>query len=154
MVNDPRDEGHGTATRIVFDDPMTSWKSALGFYNLHFPTSTHGWGVGEMGKIECKLTGPKRFWKNEHESHPDSKLVISDRKKKSITEESMSIDPTLLEVGDHNGSTFYQHEKFQKVVAEGEKVEVGVEEGVWAVRMGLAAQLSVIEKRAVKLSEI
>lgn len=43
MVNDPRDEGHGTVERIVFDDPMTSWKSALGFYNLHFPSATHGW---------------------------------------------------------------------------------------------------------------
>ena len=110
--------------------------------------------VGEMGKIECKLIGPKRFWKNENESQPDSKIIISDRKKKIITEESIPIDSNLLEVGDHNGSTFYQHEKFQKVVAEGKEVEVGVEEGVWAVRMGLAAQLSAIEKRAVKLSEI
>ncbi len=62
MVNDPRDEGHGTATRIVFDDPMTSWKSALGFYNLHFPTSTHGWGVGEMGKIAVTTDGGENWY--------------------------------------------------------------------------------------------
>ena len=50
-VSDPSDEGHGTATRIVFADPLTSWKSALGYYDLHFSTPQHGWGVGEVGKI-------------------------------------------------------------------------------------------------------
>ena len=43
-------EGHGTVQRIQFDESM-SWKGALGFYDLHFSTSTHGWGVGEIGKI-------------------------------------------------------------------------------------------------------
>ena len=69
MVNDPSDEGHGTAKRIVFDDPMTSWKSALGFYNLHFPTSTHGWGVGEMGKIAHTSDGGKN-WLGQSTNNP------------------------------------------------------------------------------------
>ena len=49
-ISDPHDEGHGTVKRIQFDESM-SWKSALGFYDLHFSTLTHGWGVGEIGKI-------------------------------------------------------------------------------------------------------
>jgi len=61
IFNDPSDEGHGTAKRIVFDDPMTSWKSAMGFYNLHFPTPTHGWGVGESGKIAHTSDGGKKL---------------------------------------------------------------------------------------------
>ncbi len=110
--------------------------------------------VGKMGKIECKLIGPKRFWNNKNNNQPDSKIIISDRTTNIINEESIKIDPTLLEAGDHNGSTFYQHKKFQKVVSEGGKVEVDVEDGIWAVRMGLAAQLSAVEERSVKLSEI
>ena len=50
-VSDPSDEGHGTAKRIIFSDPASSWKSALGYYDLHFSTPQHGWGVGEVGKI-------------------------------------------------------------------------------------------------------
>ena len=91
--------------------------------------------------------------KNENESQSDSKIVISDRKKKIITEESIPIDPTLLEVGDHNGSTFYQHKKFYDVVCSNAPVEVDLNDGIWAVRMGLAAQLSSIENRSVKMSE-
>ena len=51
-------------------------------------------------------------------------------------------DPALLAAGDHNGSTFYQHQKFLDVVRNGTCPEVGLIDGIWAVRMGQAAQLS------------
>ena len=109
--------------------------------------------VGPKGKIECKIPGPKRFWKNGKTQHPESMIVTSDRKTKTVKEKIISVDSALLDLGDHNGSTFYQHEKFNDVVSSGNGVEVTVEDGIWAVKMGLAAQLASIENRSVRMSE-
>jgi hypothetical protein len=52
------------------------------------------------------------------------------------------VDPTLLEAGDHNGSTFYQHARFLELVRNGGVPEVSLHDGAWAVRLGIAAQES------------
>ena len=52
------------------------------------------------------------------------------------------IDAAILEAGDHNGSTFYQHQRFLDMVRGRGSVEVDLEDGIWAVRMGQAAQQS------------
>jgi hypothetical protein len=60
------------------------------------------------------------------------------------------VDPTLLDAGDHNGSTFYQHQRFLELVRTGTgEPEVGVTDGFWAVRMGQAAQASLETGQAV-----
>ncbi len=70
-----------------------------------------------------------------------------------ILEKKIEVDPELLSAGDHNGSTYYQHKKFYKVVTEGKEIEVDLHDGLSAVKMGLAAQLSSTEGRTVKMSE-
>lgn len=110
--------------------------------------------VGNKGKIECKLIGPKRFWDISGIEQPVSSIIKNDRKSRTITTSHIPVDPILLEAGDHNGSTFFQHMEFQKMLLGERSVEVSVEDGVWAVRMGLAAQRSVLEKRFIKMSEI
>ena len=60
------------------------------------------------------------------------------------------VPPELLAAGDHNGSTFYQHQKFQVAVLDKKLPDVSIEDGIWAVKMGLAAQQSAIEKRVVE----
>ena len=62
------------------------------------------------------------------------------------------VDPLLLAAGDHNGSTFYQHQRFQRAVLAEQPPEVGFEDGWWAVAMGLAAQQSARTGKAVELS--
>jgi hypothetical protein len=57
----------------------------------------------------------------------------------------------LLSAGDHNGSTFYQHQKFQAAILDQKLPEVSIQDGIWAVRMGMAAQESAIEKKVVEL---
>ena len=52
------------------------------------------------------------------------------------------VDEAILAAGDHNGSTYHQHMKFLDVVHGKGAVEVGLEDGIWAVRMGQAAQES------------
>ena len=58
-VSDARDEGHGTVKRIQFNDPMTSWKSAMGSYAMSFGTPTHAWAVGETAEL-CIPTMPEK----------------------------------------------------------------------------------------------
>jgi hypothetical protein len=54
------------------------------------------------------------------------------------------VDPNLLAAGDHNGSTYYQHKGFLAVLrGEKAKPDVRVNDGLWAVRMGQAAQRAI-----------
>ena len=61
------------------------------------------------------------------------------------------IDENILAAGDHNGSTFHQHKRFLEVVRANGRVEVSLEDGIWAVRMGMAAQESARTGEAVRL---
>ncbi len=106
--------------------------------------------VGPDGKIEAFVPGPTRFWRNQVEPPPTPKIVISPRLSGQCEEIALPVDPSLLAAGDHNGATFYQHQKFLSVVRDGRPVEVGLADGIWAVRMGQAAQQSALLGQAVK----
>ena len=43
---------------------------------------------------------------------PMPQLILSPREPKGPKTLTVPVDPKLLEAGDHNGSTFYQHERF------------------------------------------
>jgi len=104
--------------------------------------------VGKKGKIECLIPGPTRFWSPELGQPPTPKLVISPRDPKGATEYEIPVDPTLLDAGDHHGSTFYQHQKFQQVVMGQGECEVTLTDGWKAVAMGIAAQQSARTQQA------
>jgi hypothetical protein len=61
------------------------------------------------------------------------------------------VEAAILAAGDHNGSTYHQHLKFLDVVQGSGQVEVGLDDGIWAVRMGQAAQQSARTGMAVTL---
>ena len=107
--------------------------------------------VGPKGKIECFVPGPGRFWPRLLGEPPVPRLVISPRAPKGPIKSEIPVDPTLLEAGDHNGSTFFQHQRFNAVVRGEGAVEVTLEDGKRAVAMGLAAQDSAATGRAVVL---
>ncbi len=98
--------------------------------------------LGQLGKIEALVPGPGRFWPADLGDPPVSQLVISPRDPKGPQSLSIPVDPDLLEAGDHNGSTFYQHQKFIDVVRGTSRPEVSLADGWAAVAMGLAAQES------------
>ena len=86
-----------------------------------------------------------------------SEMCIRDRLIKSprhpmapqITE--VTVDPVLLEAGDHHGSTYYQHKRFlELVLGKIRKPDVTLEDGYKSVIMGMAAQESAKEGRAVE----
>ncbi|MEM1360622.1 MAG: Gfo/Idh/MocA family oxidoreductase [Pseudomonadota bacterium] len=110
--------------------------------------------VGATGKIEAFVPGPARFWPEDLGAPPVPQVVVSPRQPKGPMREEIPVDPTILDAGDHNGSTFYQHQKFLELV-RGERTapEVSLEDGKRAALMGIAAQRSIDEKRAVEMSE-
>ena len=108
--------------------------------------------VGPSGKIEALVPGPGRFWPAHLGSAPIPLVITSPRDPRGPQTREFPVDPTLLEAGDHNGSTFYQHEGFLALVrGERSQPEVSLEDGWKAVEMGLAAQKSALTGQAVSL---
>ncbi|WGV14801.1 Gfo/Idh/MocA family protein [Fuscovulum ytuae] len=107
--------------------------------------------TGPMGKIECLVPGPGRFWPAHLGAAPVPKVILSPRQPAGPVELDIPVDPALLAAGDHNGSTFYQHRGFQRMVAGEQTAEVGFEDGWWAAAIGMAAQQSAMTGEAVHL---
>lgn len=107
--------------------------------------------VGPEARIECLVPGPGRFWPEHLGAPPVPQLIVSPRNPKGPRLIEVPVDAALLEAGDHNGSTFYQHDRFAKLVRGRGKVEVGLSDGMWAVQMGLAAQQAARTGKVVHL---
>ena len=107
--------------------------------------------VGPKAKIEALVPGPGRFWPAALGDAPVPQLIISPRAPKGPHVAEIPVDPALLAAGDHNGSTFYQHQRFNAAVRGQGPVEVTAADGAKAVAMGLAAQESARTGRAVTL---
>jgi len=107
--------------------------------------------LGPQGKIEVQVPGPGRFWPPALGAAPIPTLTVSPRDPKGPYTVEIPVDPLLLEAGDHNGATFYQHQRFAAAVRAEAGVEVTVKDGAMAVRMGMAAQQSVLTGQAVTL---
>ena len=108
--------------------------------------------VGPIGKVECFVPGPGRFWPAHLGEPPVPRVVISPRHPKGPRELDVPVDPVALAAGDHNGSTLYQHQRFNAVVRGQGQVEVGLRDGLAAVLMGLAAQESARTGQAMDLN--
>ena len=107
--------------------------------------------VGPIGKAECFVPGPGRFWPAHLGEAPVPKVVISPRHPKGPRELDVPVDPVALAAGDHNGSTLYQHQRFNAVVRGQGQVEVALRDGLAAVMIGLAAQESARTGQAISL---
>ncbi len=114
-----------------------------------FQESIHA--IGPDGKLEVKLPGPARLWSGDPDKQPLPQIIKSARQPCNPEIIECPIDPAILDAGDHNGSTFHQHAKFLNVVRGLGNVEVGLDDGIWAVRMGQAAQLSATSGKVVEL---
>lgn len=108
--------------------------------------------VGPTGKIEVFVPGPGRFWPADLGDPPVARLRVSPRHPKRPETYEVPVDPTLLEAGDHNGATYYQHLKFLELVRGARTApEVSGQDGWRAVEMGLAAQRSIATGLPVSL---
>ena len=64
------------------------------------------------------------------------------------------VDAAALQAGSHHGATWYQHQAFAAAVRGEIPVEVTAMDGLLAVAMGTAAEMSVRERRVVAMSEL
>ncbi|MGF7149650.1 putative dehydrogenase [Sphingomonas zeicaulis] len=89
---------------------------------------------------------------------PPGELVFSPRvpflAPKQVEREMVDVDAAVLAAGSHHGATFHQHEAFARAVRGEGPVEVTARDGLKAVAIGAAAELSAQEGRAVMLDEI
>ncbi len=89
---------------------------------------------------------------------PSGELVLSPRtgfmNPKKVTREHVEVDPAALAAGHHHGATFYQHAAFARAVRGEGMVEVTAEDGLRAVAMGVAAEISAGEHRVVTIAEV
>ena len=63
-------------------------------------------------------------------------------------------DTTIKYAGHHFGASYVEHQRFAAALREGRPAEIGLEEGLRAVAVGLAAHRSIDEKRVVAMSEV
>jgi predicted dehydrogenase len=152
-----RDEAYDGRTPDILDNAYVvvdfrSGKRALldlcmfaeGSYWQEIITAT-----GAKGRAEVFIPGPARFWPGGTERHAE--IEISPRRPKGPVRRAVHVDETILRAGDHHGSTFYQHLGFQRAVTKGAAVEVTLEDGLKAVRIGLAAEKSARTGKAIAL---
>ena len=64
------------------------------------------------------------------------------------------VDEAALQAGSHHGATFYQMSAFIDAACGRGPVQVTADDGLRAVAMGVAAEISAREKRVVRLDEV
>jgi len=102
--------------------------------------------VGSIGKIETEVPSNKSGITN-------SDIRIGLRDKETSLKENIEVDAKIHEVGHHHGSTYYEHTSFIKAIRNNTKPEVSLKDGLIAVAIGEAAEISINEDRVVQMSE-
>ncbi|WP_294261507.1 Gfo/Idh/MocA family oxidoreductase [uncultured Sphingomonas sp.] len=89
---------------------------------------------------------------------PPGDLVFSPRTgfgmPKAVERRHVAVDPAAMAAGSHHGATYYQHEAFAAAVRGEGSVQVSAEDGLRAVAIGAAAELSAREHRVVEMAEL
>ena len=89
---------------------------------------------------------------------PPGELVFSPRvgfrNPKAVERTMVEIDPVAHAAGSHEGSTYYQHLAFAAAIRDGAPVQVTAEDGLRAVAIGAAAEISAREHRVVEMREL
>lgn len=89
---------------------------------------------------------------------PPGDLVFSPRVDwrgpKAVERWHVPVDEAAMAAGSHHGATFYQHQAFAAAIRGEGPVQVTAEDGLRAVAMGAAAELSAREHRVVAMAEL
>ena len=89
---------------------------------------------------------------------PPGELILSPRvgfrNPKNVSRQTVEVDPVALAAGSHFGATYYQQRAWIDAILNGAKVQVTAQDGLQAVRMGVAAERSAATGRAIEMSEV
>ncbi len=106
--------------------------------------------TGDAGKVEVHLPG---FMEVARGADPE--MVVGSRGPDWPVEVlPVSDDERIRFHGGHHGASYLEHLDFCAAIRAGEAPAVTVEEGLWAVAMGVAAHRSIDEGRPVTLAEV
>lgn len=106
--------------------------------------------VGDAGKVEAHVPG---FMEVARGSRPE--LVVGSRGPDWPVEVlAVGADPEVRHQGGHHGASYLELARFCEAVRAGAAPDVGVEDGLWSVAVGVAAHRSIDEGRAVALAEL
>lgn len=88
---------------------------------------------------------------------PEGNITFSPRtgfrQPKAVEREHVAVDEQALNAGQHHGATYYQHQAFRAAVLGEGPVLVSAHDGLMAVAIGVAAEISARERRVVEMSE-
>jgi len=89
---------------------------------------------------------------------PEGNITFSPRtgfrQPKAVEREHVAVDEHALNAGQHHGATYYQHQAFRAAVLGEGPVIVNAHDGLMAVAIGAAAEISARERRVVEMSEL
>jgi myo-inositol 2-dehydrogenase / D-chiro-inositol 1-dehydrogenase len=97
--------------------------------------------VGDLGKAEA-LVPPNLFRFGERRLG-----------RPGIRSEEVRADDVAFE-GFHSGSSYREHVALRDAIRRGERPQVGLDDGLWSVAMGVAAHRSIDQARPVDLQEV
>ncbi len=102
------------------------------------------WAVGDQAKLGVSI--------------PSGDIVIAPRTPlfapKTVEREHVAVDPEALAAGSHHGATYHQLAAFLAACRGDGPVAVTAEDGLRAVGIGAAAELSARERRVVEMAEL
>ena len=103
--------------------------------------------TGDAAKVECFVPAARGY-----PGEVAAEVVISPRAQPKAPERRV-VEPAAeaLEAGAHYGATYYEHLGFRRAILGEGSVEVTVEDGLKAVAMGMAAERSARERRAIEI---
>ncbi len=97
--------------------------------------------TGTKARLDACVPGPARFSSNGKERA--AQITLSVRATRTNVTETIKVDENILQAGDHHGSSYFQHQRFRDLIRTGHgQPEVTLQDGLWSVRVGEAAELS------------
>lgn len=97
--------------------------------------------VGDVGKIEALVS--------------ESKIRLGRRRDGvGVVTESLVHDDSIVFAGFHHGASYLEHVDFLQAIRDGRPAAVTLEDGLWAVAVGQAAQQSVAESAWVEIGSL
>jgi predicted dehydrogenase len=85
---------------------------------------------------------------------PEHRLVLTRRDRNEPATVAFQVDRRARTAGAHHGSTWLEHLALRDAIQSGRPPAVSARDGLLAVAVGAAAELSVRERRAVELAEL
>lgn len=100
--------------------------------------------TGEKGRLDVLIPPGDLVWS------PNMDLFSP----KAVERWHVEVEASAMNAGSHHGATFYQHQAFARAVRGEGAVQVTARDGLMAVAIGAAAELSARDKRVVEMAEV